>query len=72
MNKMKKIGLTALAASLVSVSAQAVDISGAQLVLVLLVLSMIEHQMLMKNHGILVIHQTKVTVQETCGTTLTH
>ena len=28
MNKMKKIGLTALAASLVSVSAQAVDISG--------------------------------------------
>jgi len=30
MNKMKKIGLTALAASLVSVSAQAVDISGGQ------------------------------------------
>jgi outer membrane protein OmpU len=28
MNKMKKIGLTALAASLVSVSANAVDISG--------------------------------------------
>ena len=30
MNKMKKVGLTALAASLVSVSAQAVDISGGQ------------------------------------------